>query len=134
MKSIFRPLVIASLIAAVINQILYFVATEAFGQEFLLAQGESMAIPFFAPAMLSIFQGIVGGVIVGWIASRTKSPRNVWLSISLIALALSFVLPFGGIQGFSAAVWLNVMHVVAGALIIPMVRNALPASAAPEQS
>lgn len=87
-----------------------------------------MGIPFFAPAMFSIFQGIVGGVIVAWIAARTKSPRNVWLSISLIALALSFVLPFGGIQGFEAAVWLNVMHVVAGALIIPMVRNALPAT------
>jgi hypothetical protein len=54
----------------------------------------------------------------------------VWLSISLIALALSFVLPFGGIQGIEAAVWLNVMHIVAGALIIPMVRNALPSSAA----
>ena len=63
MKAIFRPLVVASLIAAVINQILYFVATEAFGQEFLLAQGEPMAIPFFAPAMFSIFQGIVGGVL-----------------------------------------------------------------------
>ena len=130
MKAIFRPLVVASLIAAVINQVLYFVATGVFGQEFLLAQGEPVGIPFFAPAMFSIFQGIVGGVIVAWIASRTKSPRNVWLSISLIALALSFVLPFGGIQGFEAAVWLNLMHVVAGALIIPLVRNALPANSA----
>ena len=60
--------------------------------------------------------------------SRTKSPKNVWLSISLIALALSFVLPFGGVEGFAAAIWLNAMHVVAGALIIPMVRNALPES------
>ena len=130
MKAIFRPIVVASLIAAVINQILYFVATEGFGQEFLLAQGEPMAIPFFAPAMFSIFQGIVGGVVIGWVASRTKSPKNVWLSISLIALALSFVLPFGGIQGFEAAVWLNVMHAVSGALIIPMVRSALPANSA----
>lgn len=130
MKAIFRPLVVASLIAAVINQILYFVATEAFGQEFLLAQAEGMSIPIVAPAMFSIFQGIVGGVVVAWIASRTRSPQNVWLSVSLIALALSFVLPFGGIQGFAAAVWLNVMHVVAGALIIPMVRNALPATRA----
>jgi hypothetical protein len=57
----------------------------------------------------------------------------VWLSVSLIALALSFVLPFGGITGFAAAVWLNVMHVVAGALIIPMVRAALPVSRAPKE-
>lgn len=127
MKAAFRPLVVASLIAAVINQVLYFVATEFFGQEFLLAQGDSMPIPFFAPAMFSIFQGIVGGVIVAWVASRTKSPQNVWLSISLIALALSFVLPFGGILGFGAALWLNAMHAVAGALIIPMVRSSLDA-------
>jgi hypothetical protein len=134
MKAIFRPLVIASLVAAVINQVVYFVATEMFGQEFILAQGEPMGIPVFAPAMFSIFQGVVGGVIVAWIASRTRSPRNVWLSISLIALALSFVLPFGGVQGFEAAVWLNVMHVVAGALIIPMVRNALPATASQQEN
>ena len=51
MKAIFRPLVAASLIAAVINQVLYFVATEVFGQEFLLAQGEPVGIPFFAPAI-----------------------------------------------------------------------------------
>jgi len=107
--------------------VLYFEATEFFGQEFLLAQGDSMPIPFFAPAMFSIFQGIVGGVIVAWVASRTKSPQNVWLSISLIALALSFVLPFGGILGFEAALWLNAMHAVAGALIIPMVRSSLSA-------
>jgi len=130
MKAVFRPLVIASAIAAVINQVLYFVATGLLGQEFLLAQGDIGSIPFFAPAMFSIFQGVVGGAIVAWIALRTRSPQNVWLSISLIALALSFVLPFGGIQGNEAAVWLNVMHIVAGALIIPMVRNALPSSAA----
>lgn len=132
MKAVFKPLVIASLIAAVVNQALYFIATEFFGQEFVLAQG-GMAIPLFAPALFSVFQGVVGGVVVAWIASRTKSPQNVWLSVSLIALALSFVLPFGGIVGFSAAVWLNVMHVVAGALIIPMVRAALPVSGASKE-
>jgi hypothetical protein len=47
--------------------------------------------------------------------------------MSLIALALSFVMPFGGIETFDGALWLNLMHVVAGALIIPMVRAALPA-------
>jgi high-affinity K+ transport system ATPase subunit B len=64
------------------------------------------------------------------IASRTKSPKNVWLSISLIALALSFVMPFGGMSSIESALWLNLMHVVAGALVIPMVRSALPSAAA----
>jgi hypothetical protein len=127
MKAVFGPLVIGSLIAAVINQILYFVATGFFGVEFILRNFDGMTIPLFAPALFSVFQGIVGGVIVAWIASRTRSPQNTWLSMSLIALALSFVTPFGGIETFDGALWLNLMHVVAGALIIPMVRAALPA-------
>jgi hypothetical protein len=130
MKNVFRPLVVASLIAAVINQALYFLATEFLKVEFLLTSPAGMAIPFFAPELFSVFQGIVGGVIVDWIASRTKSPRNVWLSISLIALALSFVMPFLAIGSTEGALWLNLMHVVAGALIIPMVRNALPGASA----
>ena len=130
MKDIFRPVVVASLIAAVINQAIYFLAAEFFQVEFLLTDPAGMAIPFFAPALFSVFQGIVGGVIVAWIAARTKSPKNVWLSISLIALSLSLVLPFLAISSTEAALWLNLMHVVAGALIIPMVRGALPSVAA----
>jgi hypothetical protein len=128
MKNVFRPLVIAVLISALINQVLYFVATEFFAIQFVLRNMDSMEIPLFAPALFSVFQGLVGGVVVAWIASRTKSPKNVWLAISLIALALSFVLPFGGLEALDAALWLNLMHVVAGALVIPMVRAALPAS------
>jgi hypothetical protein len=132
MKNVFHPLVVASLIAAVINQALYFLATEFFQVEFILTSPAGELIPFFAPALFSVFQGIVGGVIVAWIASRTKSPKNVWLSISLIALALSFVTPFLAIADTEGALWLNLMHVVAGALVIPMVRSALPNAAAQE--
>jgi peptidoglycan/LPS O-acetylase OafA/YrhL len=130
MKAVFPPLFVAALIAAVINQVLYFIATGVFGQEFLLAQGDPMAIPVIAPAMFSIFQGLVGGLVVAWIALRTKSPQKVWTVISVIALVLSFVMPFGGIVGVGAALWLNLMHVVAGVLIIPAVRKALPATKA----
>ena len=100
--------------------------------EFILTSPAGELIPFFAPALFSVFQGIVGGVIVAWIAARTKSPKNVWLSISLIALALSFVMPFGGMSSIESALWLNLMHVVAGALVIPMVRSALPGAAVQE--
>jgi len=126
MKSLLKPLFLGALAAAVINQVLYFVATGVFGQEFVLAQG-GMAIPVIAPAMFSIFQGVIGGLIVAWIAGRTKSPKKTWTTLATIGLVLSFVMPFGGIQGVGAAIWLNVMHVVAGVIIIPMVAKALPA-------
>ena len=124
MKKIFRPVVVASLIAAVINQAIYFAAVGFFSVEFLLNSSPPSAIPMFAPAMFSVFQGVIGGVVVAWIATRTKSPRNTWLAISLIALALSFTPGFIA-TGLEAALWLNAMHVVAGALIIPMVALAL---------
>jgi hypothetical protein len=132
MKSVFRPVVIASLIAAVINQALYFLGVGLFSAEFILRDQGGVAIPFYAPALFSVFQGVVGGLVVAWVASRTASPKNTWLSISLIALALSFVLPFLFIESLDGALWLNAMHVVSGALIIPMVRNVLPAVRATE--
>jgi hypothetical protein len=127
MKSLFKPLFLGALAAAVINQLLYFLATGLLGQEFVLAQGGGMSIPVIAPAMFSIFQGVIGGLVVAWIAGRTKSPRKTWVTLAAIGLVLSFVMPFGGVQGIGAAIWLNVMHVVAGVIIIPMVAKALPA-------
>jgi hypothetical protein len=125
MKKAFRPIVVASLIAAVLNQGLYFVATGFFGVEFVLMAAEPSDIPLWAPAVFSVFQGVLGGVVVAWIASRTKSPRNTWLAISLVALALSFTPGFIA-TSLTTALWLNAMHVVAGALIIPMVSAVLP--------
>jgi hypothetical protein len=127
MKAVFRPLVIGSLIVAVINQALYFLAAEFFAVAFIFRDQSGMEIPFIAPALFSVFQGVVGGVVVAAIASRTKRPKNSWLAISLVALSLSFVLPFILIEPLTAALWLNLMHIVAGAIIIPLVRKALPA-------
>lgn len=129
MKSIFRPLVIASLIAAVANQVIYIVATEALNIEFLLNTTPPSAIPWLAPASFSVFQGVAGGAVGAWVATRTKSPRNTWLAISLVALALSFTPGFLAVAEVSTALWLNAMHLVAGALIIPMVAQALPTAA-----
>jgi len=130
MNTIFRPLVISTLIAAIINQVVYFVAVEFFGVSFALATADSAAISLLTPALLTVSGGIIGGFVAAWIASRTGSPKNVWLSITLVALALSFVVPLLGIESQSAALWLNGMHLVAGALVIPMVRQALPAAKA----
>ena len=40
MNTVFRPLVISTLIAAVINQVVYFVAVEFFGVAFVLATAD----------------------------------------------------------------------------------------------
>jgi len=133
MKKAFRPIVIASLIAAVLNQALYFVATGFFGVEFVLMADSPSDIPAWAPAVFSVFQGVLGGVVVAWISSRTKSPPNTWLAVSLVALALSFTPGFIA-TSVTTALWLNAMHVIAGALIIPMVAAVLPGRAAASEA
>ena len=125
MRKVFRPVVVASLIAAIINQAIYFVAVGFFSVDFVLNTSPPSDIPLWAPAVFSVFQGVLGGVVVAWVASRTKRPRNTWLAISLVALALSFTPGFIA-TAMAPALWLNAMHVVAGALIIPMVALALP--------
>lgn len=132
MKAIFSPLVIGVLIAAAINQGIYFLAGGVFGEGFTIdpdgaGGGAAQAIPTFAPAVFTVFQGIVGGVIVAAIALATKSPRSSWWCLTLIGLALSITptaLATAGV--FSTFFWLSLMHLVAGAAIIPLVARVLP--------
>jgi hypothetical protein len=137
MKATFTPLVIAVLISAAINQGLYLLAAQAFGEPFVvdpdgLGESAAMSIPMFAPAVFSVFQGLVGGVVVAAIALATKTPRSSWWSLTLIALALSIVpTAFAAVGVMSTFLWLSLMHLVAGALIIPLVARALPSDKNP---
>jgi hypothetical protein len=134
MKKIFAPLVIGVLIAAVINQALYFFAREVPGEAFVIdvdGQGgePGMAIFSLAPAVFTVFQGIVGGVLVAALALATQRPRTNWLWFTLVGLALSFVPTAFATAGVASTfLWLSGMHIVAGLLIIPLVFRALPAS------
>lgn len=132
MKAVFTPLVIGTLIAAAINSVIYLVAKELLGEPFEIdpdGQGGNAAtsIPAFAPAVFTVFQAIVGGVAVAAISMATKRPRRSWRVITLIGLALSFVpTAFAAMGSGSTFLWLSSMHVVAGALVIPLVERALP--------
>jgi hypothetical protein len=132
MKKIFAPLVIGVLIAAVINQVLYFFAREISGEPFIIdvdGQGGEPGIAIFslAPAVFTVFQGIVGGVVVAAIALATKRPRTNWLWFTLVGLAMSFIPTAFATAGVASTfLWLSSMHVVAGVVIIPLVFRALP--------
>lgn len=133
MKAIFTPLVIGTLIAAAINSVIYLVAAELLGEEFIIdpdgVGGEpEMVVPAIMPAVFTVFQAIVGGVIVAAIALATKTPQNTWRLITLVGLSLSFVpTAFASLGESSTFLWLSAMHVVAGALVIPLVDRVLPA-------
>lgn len=136
MKNVFAPLVIGVLIAAVINQVMFFVARDLLGEPFVVdfdGQGgePGMPVTVFVPALFTVFQGVVGGVVVAALALVTKRPQTNWLWFTIVGLALSFIpTAFATAGAVSTFVWLSAMHVVAGALIIPLVFRALPATRA----
>jgi len=132
-KAIFTPLVIGTLIAAAINSVIFLVAAELLGEDFIIdpdgVGGEpEMVVPAIMPAVFTVFQAIVGGVIVAAIALATKTPQSTWRLITLVGLSLSFVpTAFASLGESSTFLWLSSMHVVAGALVIPLVDRVLPA-------
>lgn len=138
MKSIFTPLVIGTLIAAAVNSALYFVATELLGHELFVdpdgvGANPGLAVSALAPAMLTVFFTIIGGVVVAAIALATKNPRNSWRFLTLVGLALSFApTGFASVGVGSTFLWLSAMHVVAGAVVIPLVDRVLPEEKTPE--
>jgi len=131
-KAVFTPLVIGTLIAAAINTALLLVATELLGATLVIdADGvganPSMDVSASSPAVLTVFQAIVGGVVVAAIALATKHPKRNWRLITLVGLALSFApTAFASMGVGSTFLWLAAMHVVAGAAVIPLVERALP--------
>jgi hypothetical protein len=124
MREIFRRAAIASLIAAVINTIVFFVATQMSGALVVNMSGE-MELTAVQPFIFTLLLGVLGGSAVGFIAMRTAQPRRTWVIVSIVALILYGVPPFVS-AGIATALWFNVMHAVAGIILIPAVASVLP--------
>jgi hypothetical protein len=124
MKEVIRRAAIASLIAAVINTIVFFVAAQISGPLVVTMSGE-MELTAIEPFIFTLLLGILGGSAVGFIALRTAQPRRTWVIVSIVALILYGVPPFAS-AGVITALWFNVMHAVAGIILIPAVASVLP--------
>lgn len=71
-----------------------------------------------------IFGSIVGG-LMGWAALAllerfTRSPRRIWTIVALVALVLSLSSPITAATSTSTAVILVLLHLIVGAIIIPL--------------
>ena len=86
---------------------------------------EEMTITFFQPFVFTALLGILGSLIVSFIAQRTASPKRTWVLIAIIGVVLYGIAPFAS-AGVTTAIWFNVMHAVAALFIIPAVAKELP--------
>jgi len=124
MKDLVRRVAIASLIAAVLNTIVFFVATQVSGA-LIVTMPDAMELTIAQPLIFTLLLGVIGGSAVGYLALRTAQPKRTWVIVSIVALIVYGVPPFAS-AGLVTALWFNVMHAVAGLILIPAVASALP--------
>ena len=112
---------IAGVIAAVINVIIFFIGRAVVGgiDVDMNGTGTFAPMPFFLPVVASLLPTLVAGVGL-WIARRFIPKGNqVFVVGTAILVLLSLAGPFSGqIATTSAAIVLAVMHLVVGALMI----------------
>lgn len=126
MQKIAKSAAIAALLAAIVNTIVFYVATAISGDLVVLMPAEE-TLTVFQPFVLTAMLGIVGSLIVSFIAQRTANPRRTWVLSTIIAVTLYGLPPFLS-AGITTAIWFNVMHAVAALFIIPAVAKQLPES------
>ena len=119
--SIMQNALIAGVVAAVINVIIFFIGRAAVGgiDIDMTGRGTVAPMPFFLPIIASLLPTLVAGVGL-WIARRFIPRGNqVFVIGTAVLVLLSLAGPFSGqIATTSAAVVLAVMHLVVGALMI----------------
>jgi hypothetical protein len=126
MQKIAKSAAIAALLAAIVNTIVFYIATAISGDLVVLMPAEE-TLTVFQPFVLTAMLGIVGSLLVSFIAQRTANPRRTWVLSTIIAVTLYGLPPFLS-AGITTAIWFNVMHAVAALFIIPVVAKELPES------
>ena len=121
-KAFVKPVLIASLI----NSIAFFILVALSGD--IVTTNSPMTITVFHVIGFTIFQGGILGIIFAWFMLKTSSPSKNWKIYATLLLVVSFILPFGGVQTTTMALSLNLLHLIAGVIIIPAIAKALPVS------
>ena len=121
-KAFVKPVLIASLI----NSIAFFILVALSGD--IVTTNSPMTITVFHVIGFTIFQGGILGIIFAWFMLKTSSPSKNWKIYATLLLVVSFILPFGGVQTTTMALSLNLLHLIAGVIIIPAIAKSLPAS------
>ena len=124
MQKIAKSAAIAALLAAIVNTIVFYIATAVSGDLVVLMPAEE-TLTVFQPFIFTAMLGIIGSLIVSFIAQRTANPRRTWVLSTVIAVTLYGLPPFLS-AGITTAIWFNVMHAVAALFIIPAIAKELP--------
>ena len=103
------------LIAAVINVIIYFIAGPLIAE---LPDGTVDRVGMPAVLAASIVPSIFAALLLWGLRRFTGNATRIFQIIAVVFVVLSFFSPFSAAETTATAVWLSLMHVVAGGAII----------------
>lgn len=103
------------LIAAAINLVIYFIAGPLIAE---LPDGtvDQITLPFVLTA--SVVPSIFAAIFLWGLHRFTGNATRIFQIVAVVFLVLSFFSPFSAAQTTATAIWLILMHIVAGAAII----------------
>lgn len=84
--------------------------------------GEQRVTPL-AVAVSTLLAGLAGWALLALLERVTGRARAVWTAVAVLVLLLSLLGPLGGGAGGPATVTLLVLHLVAGAVLVPGLRR-----------
>jgi hypothetical protein len=122
-----RPVWFAPAFATLAATALWLVVVPLVGVDLFVDQGGTIIEVSPASVVLGSAVGGFGALAVGWFARRWSSrPRRHFVLATGLMMALSLISPVTAATTTTTALWLCSMHLVVGAIAIPLVAGRLP--------
>ena len=115
------------LVAAIAGVVVVWLVAQAISPDLRADswQGDNQKITVFGAVTAVLFQTVLG-TLVGWILFHFRKPRTWWYVIVVLILTFGALNAFNAANTNETAIWLNVMHLVAAAAIVPTIARMLP--------
>ncbi|MFB9449229.1 hypothetical protein Dvina_31175 [Dactylosporangium vinaceum] len=109
-----------AIVGATVGAILVWViAHQAVGDLNVKTGDSSQTVSIVAVILTVVFAGLIGWGLLAILERATGKARTIWTVVAVVFLVLSLLGPLGAV-GTGAKVSLLLMHLVAGAVIIPL--------------
>lgn len=129
LRKLLFPAPVAVLLAAFANLIWYYIASSLFPASADAGKG---AVNVYSTVFATIIYWVIGLILFAVLARISKRPITHFTILAIVALCISFIFPIGAAQGqlpngatldITMVIVLEVMHIIAAAVGLPLILN-----------
>ncbi len=114
---------IAGLAAGVVNVVVFLIG-KAVKVPFVVNQPSKDTEIIFVQPLVSSFLGVILGAVLLWLLSGRAGGVTLWARIAVVVTVLYSIVPFAAASTVSTAIFLVIMHFVALAAALVLLRPA----------